>query len=125
MGIFNLLAAATSSDPLGIGTIDKPAPVDNFNATGGDIGILVFVSTIIKLLMVVGSLWVVINIFLAAYIYISGNGDASANEKVSKMMTNSVIGLILLVTAYTITAIFGLIFFGSATFILNPTIGSL
>ncbi|NCN24367.1 MAG: hypothetical protein COU65_03785 [Candidatus Pacebacteria bacterium CG10_big_fil_rev_8_21_14_0_10_42_12] len=120
MGILTLLAATT--DPLGIGTIDKPAPVGNFNADGGDIGILVFISTIIKLLMIVGSLWVVINIFLAAYIYISGNGDASANEKVSTMITNSVIGLVLLVTAYTITAIFSLLFFGSATFILNPTI---
>lgn len=120
MGIFALLAATT--DPLGIGTIEMPKPVSKFQTPGAEIGILVFISAIVKLIMVIGSLWVAFNFFSAAYLYISNNGDSSANEKVSKMMTNSVIGLVLLVTAYTITAIIGLIFFGSAEFILNPTI---
>jgi hypothetical protein len=62
------------------------------------------------------------NIILAGWIYLTSSGDASAHEKVSSKLINSVIGLALVAFAYTIAAAIGFIIFGDAGYIINPDI---
>lgn len=59
---------------------------------------------------------------LAGYTYISSSGDSKAHESVRTQITNSVIGLILIVMTYTIGGIIGLVFFGDPSVVLSPTI---
>ena len=63
-----------------------------------------------------------INFILAGWQYIISSGDSKGVTQASSMMTNSLVGLGLIVGAYTIAAIIGLIFFGDATYIINPTL---
>ena len=107
------------------GTVEAPQGVQLFNSNSGasnGIGLIVFISNLIKLATIVAGLWVMINIILAGYTFITSSGDSSAYGKVKDKITMSVIGLIIIVAAYTITAIIGLLFFGDASYILSPNI---
>jgi len=105
------------------GKITAPTGVDAYNAkaTGG-IGILLFLSNVIKVLTIVAGIWVLFNFLMAGYTYITAQGDASAANKVKDQLTNSIIGLAIIVGAYKIIAIVSFFLFGDAGFILNPTI---
>jgi len=107
------------------GVINPPQGVDKYNAQvpGADgIGIIIFASNIIKLVTIVAGLIVFINFILAGYNYITADGNASAHEKARNQITMSVVGLILIVMAYTITALISLFVFGDAGYILNPVV---
>lgn len=121
-GYFSLLATPISaSDNLGIGTIETPPGVDKYqSASGADIGIIYFASNLLKIFTVVMGIWVLFNIVLAGYIYLTGSGDAKAHQQVQTQVTNSIIGLILIVLSFTFAGLIGYIFFGDAAFILNP-----
>lgn len=118
------LAATNATDEI-LGTIDVPPGVEEYQAsakakTGADIGIIYFVSNLIKIFAVVAGVWTLFNVILAGYIYLSSSGDAGAHQKVQTQVTNSIIGLVLIAMSFTFGALIGLIFFGDATFILNP-----
>jgi hypothetical protein len=59
---------------------------------------------------------------MAGWMYITNSGDSNVHGKVRDQITNSVLGLIVIVLAYTITALLGLLLFGRADYFLNPTI---
>ncbi|HEX9817328.1 MAG TPA: hypothetical protein VGA89_00310 [Patescibacteria group bacterium] len=103
------------------GTIQAPAGVDRYNlADESGIGLITFISNLIRVATVVAGVWVMINFILAGWKYIIGSGDSKAPSEASQMMTNSLIGLAIIVGAYTLAAVIGLIFFGDATFIISP-----
>jgi hypothetical protein len=76
----------------------------------------------IRLVSVLAGLWSFINIIVAGYTYITGQGNANSHEKVRNLVTMSVLGLFLIVLSYMVGGLIGLIFFGDASFILEPTI---
>ncbi len=103
------------------GSIKPPAGVDKY----GDLqsgGLLLFASNGIRLATTVAGVWVMLNFILAGWKYITSSGDSKAHTDASHMMTNSVIGLAIIVGSYTLAAIIGLVFFGDASYILNPKI---
>ena len=104
------------------GKIVPPAGVSKYQDQVGDnqIGIIIFLSNMIKLITVVAGIWTMLNFISAGWIYLNAAGDASANEKASQLMTNSVIGLVIIATSYTLAGIVGYLIFGDAGFILNP-----
>lgn len=103
------------------GTIRQPAGTERFGGAG-QIGILAFVSLLIRIFTIIAGLIVLFNFIISGYTYLTSEGNPKAHETVKNRITYSVIGIIIIVSAYTITALLSLIFFGSATFILNPTI---
>lgn len=137
LGLFGFVLAVLSSvlpnsvsADLGqaIGVIDPPPGVDvqnaDFVAKGGEtnIAIFFFFGKFLKILNVVAGIWVLINLTLASYTYISSQGDTKAHQTVRDKLTMSFAGLALLVIAYLAAAILGLVFFGDAGFILKPTL---
>lgn len=120
--IFTALAAAS---PV-FGEVSPPPGVKDYDAAakaaGGEIGLVLFLSNIIKAVAIVGGLFVMVNILYAGWIYISSSGDASAHEKVANTVTYSVIGLAIIVSSYAAAMLAGVIFFGDAGFIISPNI---
>ena len=108
------------------GTIEAPDGVSKFNIEAGEeannIGLLLFVSNVIKLISIIGGIYVLFNFIFAGFTYITANGDSSAYSKIGEKLSLSVTGLILIVASYTIAGIIGLIIFGDATYIINPQI---
>lgn len=110
-----------------IGKVEPPEGVRQYNKmVGGSgpeaIGIFIFISNMIKVATVVAGLIVFYNFLMAGFNYITADGDANSMKKVMEEIKMSVIGIILIVTAYAITAVISLALFGDANFILNPTI---
>ncbi|HYD34894.1 MAG TPA: hypothetical protein VD999_02405 [Vitreimonas sp.] len=121
MSLFSFFLAAPPANVFG--KVSPPPGVQLYSGTGGNqIGILAFMSTLIRVATVIAGIWVMFQFILAGYEYITASGDASAHNKVRERLTMSVIGLILIVTSYTVAALIGLIVFDDAGFILNPII---
>lgn len=122
----SLLALADNSV---FGTINPPLGVDKYNdaaktASGGvnNIGIIIFISNFIKLATIVAGIWVLFNFLAAGLTYITSQGDTAAAGKVKDQLTTSILGLAVIVAAYTVIALVSLFLFGNAGFILNPVI---
>lgn len=107
-----------------VGDIIPPQGVARYNLSvsqgGGSIGILLFISNVLKFFAVICGLLVFFNILYAGYGYIVGAGKTDVHAKVRERLTWSLLGLLLLVAAYLIAALIGLLIFGNPTFLLNP-----
>jgi hypothetical protein len=118
-------AFAQSATDLGIGTVNAPpgteAWVTAAQAEGQNIALIFFISNMIKLFSVVMGIWVIFNVLLAGYSFLSTD-SSGAFEKARVQITQSAVGLMLIVLAYTFTGLIGLIFFGDAAIFLNPTL---
>lgn len=107
------------------GVIEAPTGVDKLNAQSeSGIGLILFVSNIIKLITIIAGVWTMFNFIFAGFNYVTDNGKSGSMEKIGEKLTMSVIGLAIIVASYTIAAVIGLILFGDATFIINPQIPS-
>jgi len=111
-----------------IGGVTPPKGVSNYNwdwqtiKSGGNIGVLVFASKLLKLIDIVAGLLIFANFTIAGYSYIISAGNTSIMTEIKDKLTFSIVGIVIIVVAYTAAAIIGLIFFGNASFILNPDI---
>lgn len=110
----------TTTPGAAIGQIEKP-PGTTYYAPDNVNQLPLFVSTLLTLMAVAMGLWVFINIILAGYTALTSSGDAQAMTKVRTSITNSVIGLLLIVLAYTLAALAGTILFGDATLFIDPS----
>ena len=105
-----------------IGEIDVPKGVGSMNQEAGGIGVVLFISNMISFIIILGGLWALINIILAAFLYLTGGGKAETHSKVSSKFTMSVIGLLLMIVSYTVAALIGFLFYDNAGYILTPVI---
>jgi|GEM_PF-1582468 hypothetical protein len=108
------------------GEIAPPPGVNKYQAevekVGGQVGIILFLSNIIRLITVAAGIWVMFNLISAGWLYINSSGDSGATEKVSAKITNSIIGLAVVALSYTLAGVVGYLIFGDAGFILNPAL---
>lgn len=104
---------------LGIfGTITNPLP--GAYATIGGVGTLI--GNIVKLITVAAGLWSFANLLIAGFTFITSSGEAEKIQLAWMKIWQSLIGLLIIVAAFTITAIISQLLFGSYTTILNPII---
>lgn len=111
----NLLAQAASSTFFG--TIAPPPAIAAYGASGG---LIVFISNIIRLVVIGAGLFTLYNMISAGFQYITSAGDPKATEKTMNILTMSLLGLVLMIAAPAIAAIVGYVLFNDPTFILKP-----
>lgn len=111
---------APSTDSV-FGNIEAPQGVAELNIHAGGIGLLLFISNMIKLASIIAGVWVLFNFISAGFTYIT-SADSSAYSKIGEKLSMSVMGLALIVASYTIIGIVSLIIFGNPTYIINPQI---
>lgn len=106
-----------------IGPVRAPTAVARFNIIStSHVGLVPFLSVIIRLITIVAGIFTMFNFVAAGAKYVFSMGNTNVNVEVRDKLMFSAIGLLIIVASYTIAALFGLIFFGDATYILNPTI---
>jgi hypothetical protein len=88
---------------------DPTIPLTTFNKT---------MTVIISVVTISAGLWFILNLFINAFKWLSSNGEKQGLEAARKGITNSVIGLFLVVFAYALTSIIGAVF--GIRNILNP-----
>jgi len=127
MQIHTLLAQAPSLDEV-VGGISPPPgvqkqidkAVSERAISAGDNALFFFISNLLKIGTLIMGIWVVFNILLAAYEFITNRDNAAAQTKVKDKLTMSAVGLLLIMVAYTLAGVISLVLFGDAGYILNP-----
>lgn len=129
-GGYNLepnICFADPSKPCGsrpvVGGVTPPQAILEWRFADGGysaIGVINFLSMLVRLVTIIGGIITMMNFVWAGFIYVISAGSSDANSKVKDKLTYSVIGLAIIVSAYTGAGLIGLIFFGDASFILSP-----
>ncbi|MDA1080001.1 MAG: hypothetical protein O2840_04925 [bacterium] len=115
-----------------IGGVSPPSSIKQLNmlarirssGSSTGIGLIIFLSRGLRLLTIVVGLFVIANVVMAAYDYIMNADSSDVLTKVKEKFTYTALGLAIIVGAYTLAAIVGLLFFGDASFILSPELSS-
>jgi hypothetical protein len=105
------------------GTVTPPPGVIEFNTQAGgpdSIGIVIFVSNLIKVIAIVAGIFGLFNIISAGYILLNSGGNPKETEKAMLSLNYSLLGLIIIVASFTLTSLASYLVFGDASFILNP-----
>lgn len=101
-----------------IGNVTNPLP-GAYKSTGG-FGL--FFSNVLRLVFVAAGIYAFINFIIAGFQYMTAAGDAKALSAAWDRIWQTLLGLVILVGSFAITAVLSQLFFGSPTYILNPTI---
>ena len=114
-----LLAQATNP----FGQVAPPPGVARYGQS--TVGLVAFISNGVKLLIVVASIYTLLNLIFAGYQFISAGGDSKAVEAAWGKIWQSLLGLFLVAGSFVLAAIFGWLIFGDFGFILNPDFSKL
>lgn len=127
--ILALLLAAC--DPI-IGCIEAPTGVmalPTISLAPGVVGggvtlgpIILLLNLVLKLVFVVAGLYAFFNLIFAGFGFIGAGGDAKAVSASWSKIMQTLIGIIVIVSSFLLSAIMGQIFFGKAMFFLQPTL---
>ena len=106
------------------GPIANPFPAISSGGYGNlsEFGLMNFISNLVKTLIIGAGLFAFINLILAGLQYITSGGNPETTTKAWQQIYMSLIGLVIMVASFAITAIIGLVLFKDATAILNPKI---
>lgn len=101
------------------GNISAPVQNNPYFSLGQGQGLFLFLSNIFKLIGVIGGIYMIVQFIIAGYGYISANGDPKKIEASWTKIWQSMIGLVIIASAFVLAAFVGRI---TGINILNPTI---
>ena len=90
--------------------LGKITPPDEISKLGGDdkgSGIFIILNRIFTLIGVAAGIFFVIQILLAGFAYISASGDQKKTEAAWTKIYQSIIGLVIVSSAFVLTAVIG------------------
>lgn len=102
-----------------VGTVENPLQGTMY---GGLSGVGPFISNILRLLFVVAGIYALFNFIVAGYSYINAGGDSKRLDAAWSRIWHSLLGLAVIVGSFALASLLGLLLFGRADYILNPTI---
>lgn len=112
-----------------LGEVQLPESIRRYNILGSmrsgearGTGLMIFISSLINLFIIICGIWTLFNFLYAGFIMISSQSDAKAMSTVRESLTMTAIGLAIIAGSYILAGLIGLIFFGDASFILDPKI---
>lgn len=104
------------------GGITPPAAIQKFSSDGNPSGLIDLFNNILRLLIVVGGLYALLNFILAGYAFMSASGDPKKVELAWAKIWQSMVGLFIIAASFALAALMGKLLFGNTTAILKPTI---
>ena len=89
-----------------IGQITPPVDNKYFNTAGGG-GIFILISNILKIAGTIAGLFFLVQIITAGFAYMSANGDPKKTEAAWTKIWQSLIGIIIIASAFVISSVIG------------------
>ena len=99
------------------GTVEPPPGVDQFG--GGLEGLPLFLSVILRTLVVIAGIYGLLNFILAGYGFLSGAGDPKKIADATAKIWQTVIGVMVTAGSFLLAAILGQVLFGDVNAILG------
>lgn len=112
---------------LGIfGNITSPMTVlapNRYTGTSGE-GLIMILSSFVKLAIVIAGIYTLLNFILAGYGYLGAGGDPKVIQRAQERIYRSIMGLIIVAGSFMVAAIVGFLVFGIANWdiLINPKI---
>ncbi len=120
-----LLAACDPNNPIGCiepPTGVKPLPVD-VNSGIVTLGpIILLLNLVFKLIFIAAGLYAFFQLITAGFGFINAGGDAKQVSAAWNKITQTFLGVIIIVASFLMAAIMGQIFFGNALYFLQPSL---
>jgi len=107
------------------GEIKNPFQTGEFDASvysSVTTGLPKLLSVGLTMIAVIAGIYTLILIVLAGFEYITAGGEPEKIQKAWQKITQSLVGLLIIASAFAISAIIGLIFFGDVGFVFKPII---
>lgn len=105
------------------GKVEPPPGIaawgDLLGVSGGLVG---FLNAILRVMIIAGGLWTLVNIIIAGYQFLGAGNKPENIQNAWAKIWQSLIGLVFIAGAFVLAAIFGQIIFGSADAIIKPKI---
>ncbi|MDP4009904.1 MAG: hypothetical protein Q8P53_02885 [Candidatus Shapirobacteria bacterium] len=89
-----------AADPL-FGSVSNPT---KYNSKNGE-GLFLFLSNIFKLIAVIGGIFLIFQIIMAGFAYISASGDPKKTEAAWTKIWQSILGLLIIASAFIIAGV--------------------
>lgn len=108
-----------------IGKVTPPPGVSKWigaSPPGAAPGLIPFLNALLKLVIIVAGLYALLNLILAGYQFMSAGGNPEGVQKAWAKIWQSLVGLLIIASAFVLIAIFGWLLFGSPFAILFPYI---
>ena len=103
------------------GQLGAPPGVSNYG--GSDpAGLIRLLSNILKITIFASGVFTLINLVISGIQYIGSSGNPDTIKAASSRIWMSMLGLVIIASSLALASIFGVIFFGDASAIINPVI---
>jgi hypothetical protein len=86
------------------GNIENPVPA--YQSTGGS-GLFLFINNILRFTATVAGIFMVVQIIMAGYMYISANGDPKKTEQAWTKIWQAILGFIIVAASFVLAAVVG------------------
>lgn len=104
------------------GVVRPPAGVASRFGTDPAAGIGSLLQLFFNILITAGGIYAVFNFILAGYAFLSAGDNPKGVETAWAKIYQTIIGLVFLVGAFLISGVIGLLVYGRADALLNPTL---
>ena len=101
---------------------DAPPGIDQYWAINEPQGIIVFANNLMKVAIYGSMLVATVNLIVSGIQYVGSSGHPEGLKTATSRIWISILGLVVAGASLVIAGILGIIFFGSATAIITPTI---
>lgn len=102
-----------------IGSVNNPLAGTGYEGLSG-VGL--FISNVLRLFFVVAGVFALFNFIIAGYTYMNAAGDAKKLGEAWNRIWLSLIGLVIIVGSFALTALIGQLLFNDPTYILQPKV---
>ena len=85
-------------------------------------GLIILFNNILRLLIVIAGIYALLNFILAGYSFMSASGDPKKIDAAWAKIWQSMVGLLIIVISFALTALISKLLFGNSMAILNPKI---
>lgn len=104
------------------GVVEPPAGVRDRFGTDPTAGIGRLIQLGFNVLILIGGIYALLNFILAGYAFLAAGDNPKGIETAWAKIYQTIIGLVVLVGAFLIAAVVGLLVYGRADALLNPTL---
>ncbi len=101
------------------GTINPPEAIKKFSPTGYPSGLIVLFNNVLRLLIVIGGIYALLNFIIAGYSFMNANNDPKKIDLAWAKIWQSMVGLLIIAVAFVIAALIGKLLFGNVKALLE------
>lgn len=88
-----------------VGQIAPPPGVDKVVAASGPMALFAFINNLFKVAIFGGSIFFIVQIISAGYLYINASGDSKKTEQAWTKIWQSILGIVIIATSFVVASI--------------------